>query len=305
MIENVSVIRSFSYKTKILNFSICCNKIILLSQFTLDQLPLLLRKNQSFSSPKTSQQSARKPYCPLLLFNSPWFAVYCRVVLKKTNCILDKQPDTWQKNISLKNNLFIQETLTVSFTSKLYPWQTHCILYKQTVYLNWQTNCILYKQTTRNTLFLFQTNWFLDKKKLYPWQTNCILHKKTASLTNTLYPWQKNCILDKQSISLTNNMFTQETHCFLFKETDSLTNELHYWLTNKLYYWQTNYIIDKQLYPWQTNCYILGKQTASLTHKLYPWQTNCILDKQTVFLDKQTVSLTNNLYPCLYNTSLL
>ena len=108
LIENVSVIRSFSYKTKILNFSICCNKIILLSQFTLDQLPLLLRKNQSFSSPKTSQQSARKPYCPLLLFNSSWFAVYCRVVLKKTNCILDKQPDTWQKNISLKNNLFIQ-----------------------------------------------------------------------------------------------------------------------------------------------------------------------------------------------------
>ena len=108
LIENVSVIRSFSYKTKILNFSIFCNKIILLSQFTLDRLPLLLRKNQSFSSPKTSQQSARKPYCPLLLFNSPWFAVYCRVVLKKTNCIFDKQPDTWQKNISLKNNLFIQ-----------------------------------------------------------------------------------------------------------------------------------------------------------------------------------------------------
>ena len=42
--------------------------------FTLDRLPLLLllRKNQFSSSPKTSQQSVRKPYCPLLVFNSPW-----------------------------------------------------------------------------------------------------------------------------------------------------------------------------------------------------------------------------------------
>ena len=50
--------------------------------FTLDRLPLLLwlRKNISnardapdvFSSPKTSQLSVRKPYRPLLLFNSPW-----------------------------------------------------------------------------------------------------------------------------------------------------------------------------------------------------------------------------------------
>ena len=41
--------------------------------FTLDQLPLLLllRKNQFSSSPKTSQQSVRKPCCPLLVFNSP------------------------------------------------------------------------------------------------------------------------------------------------------------------------------------------------------------------------------------------
>ena len=30
------------------------------------------RKNQFFSSPKTSQQSVRKPNRPLLLFNSPW-----------------------------------------------------------------------------------------------------------------------------------------------------------------------------------------------------------------------------------------
>ena len=36
--------------------------------FTLDRLPL-------FSSPKTSQQSLRKPYRPLLLFNSPWYIV--------------------------------------------------------------------------------------------------------------------------------------------------------------------------------------------------------------------------------------
>ena len=47
--------------------------------FTLDRLPLLmlLRKNLFFSSPKTSQQSVRKPYRPYLLFNSPcnfqWF----------------------------------------------------------------------------------------------------------------------------------------------------------------------------------------------------------------------------------------
>ena len=41
--------------------------------FTLDRLPLLLllRKNYFSSSPKTSQQSVRKPYRPLLLFNSP------------------------------------------------------------------------------------------------------------------------------------------------------------------------------------------------------------------------------------------
>ena len=41
---------------------------------TLGRLPLLLllRKNYFFSSPTTSQQSVRKPYCSLLLFNSPW-----------------------------------------------------------------------------------------------------------------------------------------------------------------------------------------------------------------------------------------
>ena len=37
--------------------------------YCLQSLLLLLRKNQLFSSPKTSQQSVRKPYCPLLLFN--------------------------------------------------------------------------------------------------------------------------------------------------------------------------------------------------------------------------------------------
>ena len=42
--------------------------------FTLDRLPflLLLRKNYFSSSPKTSQQSVGKPYCTLLVFNSPW-----------------------------------------------------------------------------------------------------------------------------------------------------------------------------------------------------------------------------------------
>ena len=42
--------------------------------FTLDRLPLLLllRKNYFSSSPKTSLQSVRKPYFPLLVFNSPW-----------------------------------------------------------------------------------------------------------------------------------------------------------------------------------------------------------------------------------------
>ena len=53
LIKNVAVIRSFSYKTKILKFFNLFNKIILLSQFTnsclftLDRLPflLLLRKN--------------------------------------------------------------------------------------------------------------------------------------------------------------------------------------------------------------------------------------------------------------------
>ena len=36
--------------------------------YCLKSLLLLLRKNQFFSSPKTSQQSVRKPYRPLLLF---------------------------------------------------------------------------------------------------------------------------------------------------------------------------------------------------------------------------------------------
>ena len=42
--------------------------------FTLDRLPLLLlfRKNYFSSSQKTSLQSVRKPYFPLLVFNSPW-----------------------------------------------------------------------------------------------------------------------------------------------------------------------------------------------------------------------------------------
>ena len=49
--------------------------------FTLDRLPLLLllRKNQFFSSPKTSQQSVRKPYRTLLIFNSPWFYPFLNV----------------------------------------------------------------------------------------------------------------------------------------------------------------------------------------------------------------------------------
>ena len=40
--------------------------------YCLQSLLLMLRKNQFFSSPKTSQQSVRKPYRPLLVFNSPW-----------------------------------------------------------------------------------------------------------------------------------------------------------------------------------------------------------------------------------------
>ena len=40
--------------------------------YCLQSLLLLLRKNQFFSSPITSQQSVRKPYRPLLVFNSPW-----------------------------------------------------------------------------------------------------------------------------------------------------------------------------------------------------------------------------------------
>ena len=39
--------------------------------YCLQSLLLFLRKIQFFSSPKTSQQSVRKPYRPLLLFNSP------------------------------------------------------------------------------------------------------------------------------------------------------------------------------------------------------------------------------------------
>ena len=45
--------------------------------YCLQPLLLLLRKNYFFSSPKTSQQSVRKPYRPLLLFNSPWIKPGC------------------------------------------------------------------------------------------------------------------------------------------------------------------------------------------------------------------------------------
>ena len=44
--------------------------------YCLQSLLLLLRKNQIFSSPKTSQQSVRKPNRPLLLYNSPCLGVY-------------------------------------------------------------------------------------------------------------------------------------------------------------------------------------------------------------------------------------
>ena len=40
--------------------------------YCLQSLLLLLRNYKFFSSPKTSQQSVRKPNRPLLLFNSPW-----------------------------------------------------------------------------------------------------------------------------------------------------------------------------------------------------------------------------------------
>ena len=52
--------------------------------FTLDRLPLLLllRKNQFSSSPNTAQQSVRKPYCPLLVFNSPLQCIFISNQLK-------------------------------------------------------------------------------------------------------------------------------------------------------------------------------------------------------------------------------
>ena len=45
--------------------------------YFLQSLLLLLRKNKFSKSPKTSQQSVRKPYCPLLVFNSPCCTVAC------------------------------------------------------------------------------------------------------------------------------------------------------------------------------------------------------------------------------------
>ena len=49
--------------------------------YCLQSLLLLLHKNQFSSSPKTSQQSVRKPYCPLLVFNSPCISTYLSILL--------------------------------------------------------------------------------------------------------------------------------------------------------------------------------------------------------------------------------
>ena len=80
LIENVSVIIGpFRIKLKSLTFSIFFNKIILLSQFTNSCLFIICvivynlnyccyakTSSSAVSSPKTSQQSVRKPYRPLL-----------------------------------------------------------------------------------------------------------------------------------------------------------------------------------------------------------------------------------------------
>ena len=50
--------------------------------YCLQSLFLLLRKNQFSSSLNMSQQSVRKPYCPLLVFNSSWCVLQVYTVHK-------------------------------------------------------------------------------------------------------------------------------------------------------------------------------------------------------------------------------